>query len=615
MQLIGFNYHGRMKKLLIGAICGLCCAGSAVWGQTIPPAKAPTTSTPASSITPTLSELSQSQQAPATETSGLDAELFYRLLVGEITAREGDAGAGYALMLDSARKTNDAQLYQRAVEIALQSRSGDAALQAAQAWRQAQPDNRDPNRYVLQILIALNRIQDTLEPLKKGVELAPIADRSRAISAIPTAYARVSDKKLAATVVENALGTYVINPTTAVAAWTTVGRMRLAAGDADGALDAAQKGQATDALAEGPALVALELMNPKMPAAEAVVKKYFASNPKAIPEIRMGYARGLLDAMRYGEASTELQIVIKDKPEFAPAWLVLGSLQLQDNQLAQAQTSLERYVALSLAASQKTEDDEPDRGLAQAYLSLAQIAEKRKDFAGAEAWINKIDNSAEMMQAQTRRASILASRGQLAEGRQLIRSLPERNPGDARAKLLAEVGLLRELKQYKLAYDVLGEAVKADARDTDLLYDQAMMAEKLGQLTEMERLLRQVIEIKPDAYNAYNALGYSFAERNMRLPEAKQLIKKALEFVPNDPFIRDSLGWVEFRLGNSADAAKIFADAFKTKPDAEIAAHYGEVLWAMGQRDKALGIWREGQLLNPQNETLVETLKRLKVRL
>ena len=541
--------------------------------------------------------------------------MVYRLLIGEITAREGDAGAGYALILDSARKTNDAQLYQRAVEIALQSRSGDAALQAALAWRQAQPASREPNRYVLQILIALNRIQDTLEPLKKGIELATIADRSRAISAIPNAYARVSDKKLAATVVENALGTYVINPTTAVAAWTTVGRMRLAAGDADGALDAAQKGQAADAVAEGPALVALELMNPKLPAAEAVVKKYFGSNPKAVPEIRMGYARGLLDAMRYGEAAAELQTVINDKPDFAPAWLVLGSLQLQDNQLPQAQTSLERYVALNLAASQKSEDDEPDRGLAQAYLSLAQIAEKRKDFAAAEAWINKIENSAEMMQAQTRRASILASRGQLAEGRQLIRSLPERNPGDARLKLLAEVSLLRDLKQYKLAYDLLAQAVVASPRETDLLYDQAMMAEKLGQLPEMERLLRRVIEIKPDAYNAYNALGYSFADRNVRLPEARQLIKKALEFVPNDPFIRDSLAWVEFRMGNNTEAVKIFADAFKTKPDAEIAAHYGEVLWAMGQRDKALGIWREGQLLNPENETLLETLKRLKVRL
>ena len=588
-----------MKKLLIGAFCGLYLAGPALLAQTNAPASA----------------LAQSQQPSTTATSALDAELFYRLLIGEITAREGDAAAGYSLVLDSARKTNDAQLYQRAVEIALQSRSGDAALQAALAWRQAQPASRDPNRYVLQILIALNRIQDTLEPLKKGIELSTIADRSRAISAIPTAYARVSDKKLAATVVENALDTYVINPTTAVAAWTTVGRMRLAAGNAEGALDAAQKGQKADALAEGPALVALELMNPKLPGAEVVVKKYFANNPKAIPDIRMGYVRALLDAMRYGEATAELQIIIRDKPDFAPAWLVLGSLQLQDNQLAMAQTSLERYVSLSLATQQKSDDDEPDRGLVQAYLSLAQIAEKRKDFAAAESWLNKIENSSDMMQAQTRRASILASRGQLAEGQQLIRSLPERNPGDARLKLLAEVGLLRDLKQYKLAYDLLAQAIVISPRETDLMYDQAMMAEKLGQLPEMERLLRRVIEIKPDAYNAYNALGYSLADRNVRLPEAKQLIKKALEFVPNDPFIRDSLAWVEFRMGNSAEAVKIFAEAFKTKPDAEIAAHYGEVLWSLGQRDKAIGIWREGQLLNPENETLVETLKRLKVRL
>ena len=141
------------------------------------------------------------------------------------------------------------------------------------------------------------------------------------------------------------------------------------------------------------------------------------------------------------------------------------------------------------------------------------------------------------------------------------------------------------------------------------------MAEKLNRLPDMERLLRSVIAIKPDAYNAYNALGYSLADRNVRLPEAKALIEKALEFVPNDPYIRDSLAWTEFRMGNNAEAAKIFAEAFKAKPDAEIAAHYGEVLWTMGQRDKALSIWREGLLLNSENETLVETLKRLKVKL
>ena len=600
---LSINYHGRMKKEILWAFCCFWLGAPLSWAQV----GVAQTTLPATQTAPV--------STPTVTVSALDAALFYRLLVGEITAREGDAGAGFALILDSARKTNDAQLYQRAVEIALQSRSGDAALQAAQAWRQAQPNAQDANRYVLQILIALNRIQDTLEPLKRDLELASDAERTRAISAIPRAFARAGDKKMAASVVQNALSTYVINPTTAAAAWTTVARMRLAAGDAAEALDAAKKGQAADVKAEGPVLVALEIMTPKLPAAEAVVKKYLSDNPTLVPEIRMGYARSLLDAQRYSEAATQLQIVIKDKPGYAPAWLVLGSLQLQDNQLALAQTSLERYVALSLAANQQGEEDEPNRGLTQAYLSLAQIAEKRKDYAGAEAWINKIEDSADMMQAQTRRASIQASRGQLAEGRQLIRSLPERNPGDARLKVLAEIGLLRDLKQYQLAYDLLSQTSATSPQDTDLIYDQAMMAEKLGQLPEMERLLRRVIAIKPDAYNAYNALGYSFADRNVRLAEAKQLIQKALEFVPNDPYIQDSLAWVEFRMGNNAEAVKIFAGAFQTKPDAEIAAHYGEVLWTLGQRDKALGIWRQGQLLNPENETLVETLRRLKVKL
>ena len=587
----------------MGVFCSLCLGTSPNWAQSNAPAAKP------------ANDLALAAQTPAPPSSGLDAELFYRLLVGEITARDGDPAAGFALMLDSARKTNNASLYQRAVEIALQSRSGDAALQAATAWQLALPNSREAYRYVLQILIALNRIQDTLEPLKKTIDLAAANDRIAAISAIPRAYARVSDKKLASTVIETALSAYVSNPATAATAWTTIGRTRLAAGDMPGALNAAQKGHEADITGEGPIFVALELMSPKIPAAEALVKKYLASNPQPASEVRMAFARALLDAQRYGEASSEVKIVTRDKPEFSPAWLVLGSLQLQDNQLVPAQTSFERYVALDTAASQQRDEGEPDRGLTQAYLSLAQISEKRKDFAAADAWLNKIDNSADMLQAQTRRASILASRGQLAEARQLIRGLPERNAGDARLKLLAEVGLLRDLKQYQAAYDLLAQAIKVDPKESDLLYDQAMMAEKLNQLPEMERLLRRVIEVKPDAYNAYNALGYSFAERNMRLPEAKQLILKALEFVPNDPFIRDSLAWVEFRMGNLAESAKIFADAFKSKPDAEIAAHYGEVLWVMGQRDKALAVWREGLLLNSENDTLVETLKRLKVRL
>lgn len=594
-----------MKKRLSRALGCLCLAAPMVLAQTQAPAPA------APAVPSGLAEAKAAQDA-APPASPLDSALFYQLLVGEMTLQDGEPAAGFALMLDAARKTGEAQLYQRATDIALQSRSGDAALQAAQAWKQAQPGSREANRYVLQILIALNRITETADPLKTEIRLAPDAERNAVLAAVPRAYARVSDKKLSSTVVQEGLDTYLNNPATAGAAWATVGRMRLAADDSNGALDAAKRGQAADARAEGPAMLALELMDPKLAEAEGLVRKYLEGNAKAQPEFRMAYARALLDAQRYAEAATQLQVVTREKPDFPESWLVLGSLQLQDNQLAQAQASLQRYVAL---AEQQAAEADRNRGLAQAYLSLSQVAEKRKDFTAAENWLNKIEDASELTAAQTRRASILASQGKLEEGRKLIRQLPERNPADARLKLNAEVGLLRDLKQYRLAHDVLAQALTKTPDEPELLYDQAMMAEKLASLGEMERLLRQVIQLKPDYHHAYNALGYSLADRGVRLPEARELIQKALGFAPTDPFIKDSLGWVEYRMGNKTEALRIFEAAYKAKPDAEIAAHYGEVLWSLGQRERATAIWKEGLLLNPDNETLLETLKRLRVKL
>jgi len=573
---------------------------------------------PAQTPSPEPSGLAQAKaEEAAAPSSALDSALFYQLLIGEITIQGGEPSAGFALLLDAARKTKDAQLYQRATEIALQSRSGDAALQAAQAWTQAMPESREANRYVLQILIALGRITETAEPLKTELRLTPEIERLSVLASIPRAYARATDKTAAGEVVQEALASYLTNaanPGVTSAAWTTVSRMRLAAGNSRGALEAAQRGQAANAMAEGPALVALELMAPLPAEGERIVMKYLNGNGNArvIPELRMGYARALLDAQRYAEASAQLQVLTREKPEFPDAWLVLGSLQLQDNQLATAQASLERYVAL---VQQQPAEAERSRGLAQAYLSLSQVAEKRKDFVAAENWLNQIEDSAELVQAQTRRASILASQGKLEQGRQLIRQLPEKTPAEARLKVNAEIGLLRDVKQYRLAYEALAQALVMSPNEPELLYDQAMMAEKLGQLDEMERLLRQVITLKPDYHHAYNALGYSLAERNLRLPEAKELIRQALTYAPTDPFIKDSLGWVEFRLGNKAEAAAIFEAAYKAKPDAEIAAHYGVVLWSLGQRERAIAIWKEGRMLNPENETLLETLKRLRVKL
>lgn len=546
---------------------------------------------------------------PAPKLTALDAELFYQLLLGELDAQGTEPKAGYALILDAARKTNDPALYQRAVDMAFQARSGDDALQAAKAWKQAYPTSREANRYVLQILVALNRVPESADPLKAQIALADAKERSAALGAVPRIYARVSDKKQAANVVEQALADYLAQPATGAAAWTVVGRLRLAASDHAGALEAARRGQAVNARSEGPALLALELMEPKLPQAEAVVKRYMEGKP--LPEMRMGYARALLDAQRYGEATQQLKIVTSEKPEYPEAWLVQGTLQLQDNQDAAAETSLKRYVELAQA---QRSGEEKSRGLAQAYLSLSRIAEKRKDFAMAGAWLDRIDNQQDLIAAQQRRASILARQGKLEEGRKLLRALPERNPGDARMKLLAETQLLRENQQYKAAYDLLAKANAKPPLDPDLVYDQAMLAEKMNNLPEMERLLRQVIATKPDYHHAYNALGYSLAERNLRLPEAKELVQKALTFAPGDPYISDSLAWVEYRMGNKAEALRILDTAYKARPDADIAAHLGEVLWSMGQRDRAQAIWKEGLLLNSQNDTLQETLKRLRIK-
>ena len=540
----------------------------------------------------------------------LDAELFYEIFLGEVSARTGDPGAAYAFMLEAARRSANGQLYKRAADIALQSRSGEYALAAAKAWKEALPQSREANRYVLQILVALNRIGETPDLLRQELAQSPAQAKAALLSALPQMYGRASDKALAAKVVEAALVDELAHPATGPVAWVSLGRLRLAAGDKAGALDAARKAQSLDDASEGAAQLALDLMDEGQQGAEPLIAQTLSKQP--IPELRMAYARVLLGKQRYSEAAKQLEAVTKEKPDLLEAWLVLATLHLQDNRLQVAESDLQRFVEL-ISASQDAEVRQ--RGLTQAYLLYAQIAEKRQDYAAAESWLQRIDNVEEVFSAQNRRASLLARQGKVEQARALLRNLPSTSADDKRMKLIAEVQLLREQRLYKEAYAVQVELVALAPEDTELIYDQAMLAEKAGQPDVMEQLLRRLIAQKPDHHHAYNALGYSLADRGLRLDEAKQLILKALESAPADPFITDSLGWVEFRLGNKAEARKHLEAAYKTRPDVEIGAHLGEVLWSLGDREAALKVWTESQRANPDNETLKETLARLGVKL
>lgn len=544
----------------------------------------------------------------------MDGELFFQLLLSEIQLGAGDPGGAYSLVLDAARRTNRQELYGRAVDIALQARSGDAALTAARAWAEAFPADTEPHRYVLQILLALNRPAELASTLSRLIELTPSAERAGLIQAIPQTLARTSDKAAALAAAQLALTTSLA-PTapasTRAAALTALGRMQLANEQADAALANARSAATADPNYPPAALLALELMGQGRAEAEPLVLAHLErTSGRSAPSVQMAYARWLLDQQRYADASLRLQTLTTQAPALADPWLLLGSLQVQENRLDQAQTSLDQYLTLS----RELPAEQASRGQTQAFLLLSQIAERRGDFAAAGAWLDRIENAEELIAAQLRRAMLLARQGQLPQARALLQGLPERDEEDVRRKLSAEAQLLREMGQFKEALGVYVRAVERFPNDPDLVYEKAMAAEKAGDLPQLERLLRGLIQSHPDYHHAYNALGYTLADRNERLPEAKALIMKALEFAPGDPYIQDSLGWVQYRMGMLPEALATLQGAYARRPDAEIAAHLGEVHWGLGQREQALRIWREGLLLNPQNETLIETLKRFKVR-
>ena len=559
---------------------------------------------------------------PPIVNSTIDAPLFYQLLIGEIELGAGEAGNAYQIMLDAARRTRDEQLFRRATEIALQARAGDQALAATRAWRTARPESMEAIRLQLQILLSMNRLNELPEPVRALLNGTPAAERAAVIASLPRFMQRVQDKRQAAQLLEDVLQPYAGDASTRVATQVAMGRMWLAAGETDRALRLVRQALTEEPSSSAAVLLALELM-PTRPEAENLVTQYLKS-PKADPALRRAYAGTLVTAQRYADAIAQLERVTQQQPDLAPPWLTLGALQLELRQTQAAEQSLQRFVQLvqalpAAAHGNKDDEDEDgataaDQGLTQAWLLLAQAAEQRGDYATAEARLARVDNPQRALEVQTRRASLLARQGRVPQARELLRSAPERDPGDARAKLLAEAQVLREIKQWSEAYAVLAAANQRFPDDADLLYEQAMMAEKIGQLDAMEAQLRRVMALKPEHAHAYNALGYSLADRDLRLAEAKALIERALQLTPGDPFITDSLGWIEFRLGNRDEALRLLRQAYKARPDAEIGAHLGEVLWAAGQRDEARRIWAEASSRDAGNEVLRETLVRLKAQ-
>lgn len=543
--------------------------------------------------------------APAAAPSALDGPLFYQLLLGELNVRQGSPGAGFSLLLDAARKTRDPALFQRAVDVALQSRSGEAALQAAQSWKREIPDAREPNRYILQILLAVNRIDDAGQALAVSIDELPEAEKREAIISIPRVFARVNDKGQAAQAVEKALHNSLKNPPLQSTAWTTIGRMRRDAQQLQPAIEAALKAHASDPQAQGPLILALSLL----PTGSADIKAMLddAMKGSVAPDLRLGYARSLVALQAPADALRQLQQLTQQHPTFAPGWLLQGLLQLDTGQIAPARMSLMQHVELA----KDSQDAEQQAGLTEALMALSQLAQQQGQMDQATRWLNQIPASADPVRLAIRRSELLEQQGRSDEARVVLSQAKPASPEQAKRKALALSRWLREHQQAQQAYSTLQQALVQATDDHELLTEQSLVLEKLKRHDEMESVLRKLMRLRPQDPQAYNALGYSLADRGIRLDEARSLIVRAVELAPQDPFIQDSLGWLEFRVGNHELALRVLQNAYKAMPDAEIAAHLGEVLWTLGRKNDAAAVWREGLLLKADNQTLTETLSRL----
>lgn len=553
---------------------------------------------------------------PAPDTtpqSALDARLLYELLLGEISLVEGQAHNASAYVLIAARRTGDEALYRRAVEIAIQARTGSNALEAVRAWRQAHPDSLEAQRFELQVLLALGRVSETAAPLQSMLQSLPEDETEGFVLALPALFQRAHDPDEATDTVTTALSSVLEarHHRLAPAAWTTVGRLRLHAQDSAGALSAATLGQEADERSQWPVLLALQLLgSARLPQAEALVQRHL-KNRSASPEVGIGYARVLAELSRPNDAQQQLQRVITQHPEHAQAWLLQGMLQFDRGQYAPARQSLTHYLQITdQDANDGPEMLDHDLGRDQARLSLARLAMRLEHRDEAWHWLEAVDQPEQQLNAQMLRATLLAQQGRLDQARQLIHDTPAQDEDEAQLKLLTEAQLLRDHGEADASYALLSQAL-ADVPDSEsLLYDTAMAAERLDRLDEMERLLRRLIELKPEASHAYNALGYTLADRGLRLDEAHALIQRAAELAPDDAYIQDSLGWVQYRLGHTEQARDTLQSAFEKRPDAEIAAHLGEVLWMLEQHDGAREVWQQGLQLEPGNHTLRKTMKR-----
>ena len=517
----------------------------------------------------------------------------FQILLAEVALQRGNADLASKAYADLALHTRDPKVLARAVEVAGSARRLDIALEVARLWVEVEPASARAQQVLTGALLLSERLDDLAPQLIRMLEIDPEALGTNLLG-LNRMLARNTDRQAVFRLIDK-----VCAPFFGIAeAHYAVALAAGSAGEPARALAEVRRALELRPDWEMAALLEAQILSRESSAnAITALQRFVERNPEA-RDVEMHLARALVSDKRYAEAKRHFEKLLRTYPNNPEVVYPVAILALQQNDLGLAEAQLKQLLTLDFA----------DKSVV--YFYLGQLADDAKRSSEAVAYYSRVGAGEHYLPAQLRSAHLLAVEGKLDAARQQLHDAKVKTPQERVQLIIAEAQLLREAAQTQAAFDLLDRALIEQPEQTDLLYETALLAEKIGRMDILENYLRKLIALKPDSAQAYNALGYSYADRNLRLDEARQLIEKALALAPDDPFILDSMGWVRYRQGDFAGALVNLERAYVLRPDPEIAAHLGEVLWMLGRKDDARTIWREAQKKHPANEELADAVKK-----
>ncbi|MHB1585593.1 MAG: tetratricopeptide repeat protein [Acidiferrobacteraceae bacterium] len=523
----------------------------------------------------------------------LTTHLMYNVLLGEIAGERGDFDISTKYLGAAASSTRDPRLARRTTEIALYAGQYDRARRAAQIWVQAEPKSVAAHEAYAQSLLGDNRPSEARRELTTVLRLSPPAQRADVYLAMAGLLARQPAGSDPSKLMQSLVA---LNPRSAHAYFA------LARLDAERVRIAAARRAIDKSLTLKPAWEQAAIFKGRILMlgghAEEAARFYHSflyTYPQAT-ELRLNYARYLVNIKDWSAALREFGKVVRDRPDDAEANYAGGLLAMQMARYQEASHYLHHTLALQ-------------PGNHQVEIDLGDLAEAQKHYARAHYWFHRGAHGASQFSGELHIALLNAREGHLNRASARLNSLRGTGQAERVQLVLATDEVLSRQHRYQDALRRLDEGLKRYPENTQLLYAHALAERKLGRLAAQERDLRAILKKDPQNVEALNALGYTLTNHSTRYQEAFVLIAHALKLQPGDPYIMDSMGWAYFRLGHLKKATRYLRQALAVRPDAEISAHLGEVLWKRGNHGQAEAVWKRALKQNPHSRPLQRVIK------